>query len=93
MVLQNSGFGRTGLGARSVCLQMNEGVELGLEAFDAPEMDVDNVSGRDLPGANAFGDFGDGGEGRKIGHKGSVRVFVHEMQVKRDAMCEGSCRR
>ena len=48
---------------------MDKGVELGLKGFDAAEMGFENFYVRNFPGADAGADFGNGGEGRNVGHK------------------------
>jgi hypothetical protein len=72
---------------------MDKGVELGLKGFDAAQVRVDKFHGGNLFGADACDDFGNGGEGRNVGHKGSARVFVHGMQVKREGLRAASGRK
>jgi len=69
---------------------VNEGVELGLQGLDAAQMRFHEFHRGNLPGADACCDFGDGGEGRKGGHKWKGESIVHEMQVKREALCVSS---
>jgi len=65
----DGGFCSAGLGASGASVQMDKGVELGLKGFDAAEMGLENFYGRNFPGADAGADFGNGGEGRNVGHK------------------------
>src|SRR5690242_9476344 len=68
LVLRDGAFRSAGLGASGVSVQMDKSVELGLKGFDAAQVRVDKFDGGNLFGADACSDFGNGGEGRNVGH-------------------------
>lgn len=92
LVPEDGGFRGSGLRLSAVRIQMNDGIQLGLKGCYLAKVGLDKFYWRNSLKANTRSCFGDGGKRRKGRHKGTARLFVHEMLVKREAMCGKSVR-